>query len=224
MMQAMGYHVVRAGEHSFEERPNPDRPRDQPARLASDLTTAASLGQSRARLWRYPPGTRGRRHADEVQEEVFVVLSGTLTMLLGEPPERVELPPQSVVAVEPKTPAPTPQRRRRGGRRLRLRRPADPGRAPSSSTTPSPSSRCWASTGPGRARASRGSRAGPRSDLLEQTPHFGSLFRRHLLHRSPPEGDRSATRLLASMRISMLMMPATTSSSSGSGCSPTVTS
>jgi mannose-6-phosphate isomerase-like protein (cupin superfamily) len=39
-----------------------------------------------------------------VQEEVFVVLSGTLTMLLGEPPERVELPPQSAVAVEPKTP------------------------------------------------------------------------------------------------------------------------
>ena len=38
-----------------------------------------------------------------MQEEVFVVLSGTLTMLLGEPPERVELPPHSVVAVEPKT-------------------------------------------------------------------------------------------------------------------------
>jgi hypothetical protein len=41
-----------------------------------------------ARLWRYPPGTRGRRHADEAQEEVFVIVSGTLTMLLGEPPER----------------------------------------------------------------------------------------------------------------------------------------
>jgi mannose-6-phosphate isomerase-like protein (cupin superfamily) len=39
-----------------------------------------------------------------VQEEVFVVLQGTLTMLLGEPPERVELPPEGVVAVEPKTP------------------------------------------------------------------------------------------------------------------------
>ena len=35
---------------------------------------------------------------------MFVCLSGALTMLLGEPPERVELPPQSVVAVEPGTP------------------------------------------------------------------------------------------------------------------------
>ena len=100
----MGYHVVRAGEHAFEERPNPEGRQDQPARLASDLTTAASLAQSRARLWRYPPGTRGRRHADLAQEEVFVVVSGTLTMLHGEPAERVELPAESVVAVEPGTP------------------------------------------------------------------------------------------------------------------------
>jgi mannose-6-phosphate isomerase-like protein (cupin superfamily) len=100
----MGYHVVRAGEHSFEERPNPTGREDQPARLASDLTTGAALKESRARLWRYPAATRGRRHADQAQEEVFVVLSGTLTMLLGEPPERVDLPPTSVVAVEPMTP------------------------------------------------------------------------------------------------------------------------
>ena len=100
----MGYHVVKAGDHVFEERPNPTGQEDQIPRLASDLTTAAALKESRARLWRYSPGTRGRRHADPAQEEVFVVLSGTLTMLLGEPPERVELPPQSVVAVEPKTP------------------------------------------------------------------------------------------------------------------------
>lgn len=100
----MGYHVVRAGEHAFEERSNPEGRETQPLRHALDVTTAAALKESRARLWRYPPGTHGRRHADEVQEEVFVVVEGTLTMLLGEPPERFELPPQSVVAVEPKTP------------------------------------------------------------------------------------------------------------------------
>ena len=65
---------------------------------------AAELKQSRARLWRYPPHTRGRRHADHAQEEVFVVLTGTLTMLLGDPPERVDVGPHSVVAVEPMTP------------------------------------------------------------------------------------------------------------------------
>ena len=38
-----------------------------------------------------------------MQEEVFVVLAGTLTMLLGDPPERVDVPPQSVVTVSPGT-------------------------------------------------------------------------------------------------------------------------
>src|SRR6266516_1670544 len=104
MIGAMGYHVVRAGDHVWEDRPNPEGREDQAPRRASDLTSAAALAQSRARLWRYPPGTRGRRHADLAQEEVFVVVSGTLTMLLGEPPERVELAPESVVAVEPGTP------------------------------------------------------------------------------------------------------------------------
>jgi mannose-6-phosphate isomerase-like protein (cupin superfamily) len=100
----MGYRVVRGGEHEFEERSKPEGRENDPARLASDLSTAAELQHSRARLWRYPPGTRGRRHADHVQEEVFVVLGGTLVMHLGDPPERVELPPQSVVAVDPGTP------------------------------------------------------------------------------------------------------------------------
>ena len=99
----MGYHVVRGGEHSYEDRPKPEGRESDPARAASDISTTAELQHSRARLWRYPPGTRGRRHADKVQEEVFVVLSGTLTMHLGDPPERVELPPESVVAVEPGT-------------------------------------------------------------------------------------------------------------------------
>jgi mannose-6-phosphate isomerase-like protein (cupin superfamily) len=100
----MAYHVVRGAEGQWEERPNPEGREDQPARRALDVTGAAALQQSRARLWRYPAGTRGRRHADRAQEEVFVVVSGTITALLGEPPERVELPAESVVAVEPGTP------------------------------------------------------------------------------------------------------------------------
>jgi quercetin dioxygenase-like cupin family protein len=104
MIQRMGYHVVRGGEHDFEERNAPPGREGDPARHAADVTTSASLQHSRARIWRYPPGSRGRRHADKVQEEVFVVLAGTLTMHLGEPAERIELPPQSVVSVEPGTP------------------------------------------------------------------------------------------------------------------------
>jgi mannose-6-phosphate isomerase-like protein (cupin superfamily) len=97
----MAYHVARADEHSYEGRPNVE---GEAPRLAADITGAGKLQQSRARVWRYAPHTRGRRHADHAQEEVFVVLSGTLTMLLGEPTERFDLPPTSVVAVEPMTP------------------------------------------------------------------------------------------------------------------------
>ena len=100
-MGPVGFHVVHADEHRYEERPNVE---GEAPRLAADVTTSAELKHSRARVWRYPPHTRGRRHADHAQEEVFVVVSGTMTMLLGEPPERVDVPPTSVVAVEPMTP------------------------------------------------------------------------------------------------------------------------
>jgi mannose-6-phosphate isomerase-like protein (cupin superfamily) len=95
----VGYHVIRPDEVAWEDRPNQ---LDQVRRVA-DLTAAGELAQSRARIWRYPPHTRGRRHAEGAQEEVFVVLEGTLTILLGEPPERFDLPPHSVVTVEPGT-------------------------------------------------------------------------------------------------------------------------
>jgi quercetin dioxygenase-like cupin family protein len=100
----MAYRALRPADQTWEDRPNPEGHEDQAPRRASDLTTAVGLKQSRARLWRYPPGARGRRHADRAQEEVFVVLGGTLTMHLGEPPERFELPTESVAAVGPGTP------------------------------------------------------------------------------------------------------------------------
>jgi mannose-6-phosphate isomerase-like protein (cupin superfamily) len=97
----MGFRPVRPEEHAWEERPYAE---GQPPRLSADVTATAGLTASRARLWRYPPHTRGRRHADNGQEEVFVVLEGTLTMLLGDPPERVDVGPRGVVAVEAGTP------------------------------------------------------------------------------------------------------------------------
>jgi quercetin dioxygenase-like cupin family protein len=57
----------------------------------------------RANIWRLPPGARGRRHRELVQEELFVVLGGTATLALGDPPETVELTTGSICAVEPET-------------------------------------------------------------------------------------------------------------------------
>lgn len=96
----MAYRWVSVDDLEYAERPPNEG--EQPRR-AADLTEAVGLKQSRARLWRYPPHSTGRRHRDHVQEEVFVVVSGTLTMLLGDEPERVDLGPGSVVAVEPMT-------------------------------------------------------------------------------------------------------------------------
>jgi mannose-6-phosphate isomerase-like protein (cupin superfamily) len=97
----VGYHWISVDDLEYEERPPKE---GEEPRRAADLTTAIELKQSRARLWRYPPHSTGRRHQDHAQEEVFVVISGTLTMLLGDGPERVDLGPGGLVAVEPMTP------------------------------------------------------------------------------------------------------------------------
>ena len=91
----MGFAIFRQDEVEWVPR-GEDDPRTI-ARLSDSMT------RSRANLWRYPPGTRGRRHADNVQEEVFVVLDGTLTVDLGGPPERHEVPRGDVLVVQPGT-------------------------------------------------------------------------------------------------------------------------
>lgn len=97
----MAYDVVHFANLDWEERPGPE---GQALRLAAALTEPAQMTESRARMWRYPANTRGRRHLDPDQEEVFVPLRGTLTMLLGEPGERVDVEPGGVVVVHPGTP------------------------------------------------------------------------------------------------------------------------
>jgi quercetin dioxygenase-like cupin family protein len=88
----VGFTIFRPDELAFAPRGEED------PRSVAPLSDA--LAQSRANVWRYPPGARGRRHRDPAQEEVFVVLEGTLTVDLGEPPERHAVTRGGVVAVE----------------------------------------------------------------------------------------------------------------------------
>ena len=97
--------------HELEFVPRGD---DDPRSIAG---LSDALSRSRANIWRYPPGSKGRRHADPVQEEVFVVLDGTLTIDLGDPPERHEVPRGGLVVVETGTPL---QLRNAGDVELRL--------------------------------------------------------------------------------------------------------
>jgi quercetin dioxygenase-like cupin family protein len=96
----VGYTVLLPEQQQFE---SPSWRPEEPLRRVVELPLLATLSHSRAHLWRYPPGARGRRHREPVQEEIFCVLEGTLTMLLAEPAERFELRPQSIVVVEPGT-------------------------------------------------------------------------------------------------------------------------
>jgi quercetin dioxygenase-like cupin family protein len=96
----MGFHVVRPGELEWTTRPAEP---GEAERHVAGLTDAAGLRHSRANLWRYEPGSKGRRHKDTIQEETFVVVSGTLTMYLGEPPERHEVGQGELIHVEPQT-------------------------------------------------------------------------------------------------------------------------
>ena len=92
----MGHSVFRVDEQEFSAPSGGDQSR-------GILRLSDSMRQMRATIWRYPPGTRGRRHAEHVQEEVFVVLEGIATLIFGDPPKRVELRAGSVAVVEPGT-------------------------------------------------------------------------------------------------------------------------
>ena len=97
----MPYDVVLSDSLEWEERKPAHE--GQASRHQASITDAAKLTESRARMWRYPAHTRGRRHIDPSQEEVFVPLRGTLTMLLDDPPRRVDVEPGGLVAVHPGT-------------------------------------------------------------------------------------------------------------------------
>jgi quercetin dioxygenase-like cupin family protein len=96
----VGYRVVRPDELEWITRPHEP---GEAARHVAELSERAGFAHTRANLWRYEPGAKGRRHSHTLQEETFVVLAGTLSMYLGDPPEREEVSPGGLIHVEPGT-------------------------------------------------------------------------------------------------------------------------
>jgi quercetin dioxygenase-like cupin family protein len=103
----MGHRVIPPDDLAWITRPHAP---EEPARHVAELSERAGLAHTRANVWRYEPGARGRRHRHPSQEETFVVLSGRLTMLLGEPPEEVAVPVGGVIHVDAGTPLQTVNR------------------------------------------------------------------------------------------------------------------
>jgi mannose-6-phosphate isomerase-like protein (cupin superfamily) len=100
----MTFRAVSPEELDWVARPHAD---GEPARHVAELNDLLGLTHVPASVWRYEPGASGRRHRHADQEETFVVLSGMLTMYLGEPPKRVDLPAGSVINVAATTPLQT---------------------------------------------------------------------------------------------------------------------
>jgi quercetin dioxygenase-like cupin family protein len=93
----MGYRVINPDEQEWLTRPHAE---GEPARHVAELSEIAGMQHVRANVWRYEPGAAGKRHRHPRQDETFVVLSGKLSMYLGEPPERREVPTGSLVHVQ----------------------------------------------------------------------------------------------------------------------------
>lgn len=101
MLDPMDFTIIDPAAQPEHTRPHAD---GEPARHVRELSEAAGFADVRANLWRYEPGAKGRRHRHPAQEETFLVLAGTLTMYLGEPPERHDVEAGSLVRVSPGTP------------------------------------------------------------------------------------------------------------------------
>jgi quercetin dioxygenase-like cupin family protein len=93
----VGYRVIQPGDLAYETRPH--EPGEAP-RHAAQLTEPAALKHTRANFFRYEPGARGRRHDDKLQEETYVPVIGSMTMYVGDPPERHEVGPGGLIHVE----------------------------------------------------------------------------------------------------------------------------
>ncbi len=93
----MAFRAIRPGELEWITRPHEP---GEPARHVAELSELATFAHTRANLWRYEPGAKGKRHRHVSQEETFVVLAGTLSMYLGEPPERQDAPVGGLIHVE----------------------------------------------------------------------------------------------------------------------------
>ena len=57
----MGFRVVRPDELEWITRPHEA---GEPARHVAELSEPAGFAHTRANVWRYEPGAKGRRHKD----------------------------------------------------------------------------------------------------------------------------------------------------------------
>ncbi|MCW3014633.1 MAG: cupin protein [Solirubrobacterales bacterium] len=96
----MSFHVVHPDQFAWITR---EHAPGEPARHVAELSEQAGFTHTRGNVWRYEAGAKGRRHRHPTQEETFVVLAGTLSMYVGDPPERHDIPAGGIINIAPGT-------------------------------------------------------------------------------------------------------------------------
>ena len=97
----MSFSVIPEAQLEWITRPHEP---GEPARYVAELSEPYGFEYIQGNIWRYEPGAKGIRHRHKLQEEVFVVLAGTLSIYLGDPASRHDVPARGVVRVAPGTP------------------------------------------------------------------------------------------------------------------------
>jgi quercetin dioxygenase-like cupin family protein len=96
----VGFHIVQQDALDWITRPHEP---GEAARHVAELSDIAGVQHTRVNVWRFEPGAAGRRHRHKLQEETFIVLAGTLSMYLGDPPERHDVAHGGLIHVDPGT-------------------------------------------------------------------------------------------------------------------------
>jgi mannose-6-phosphate isomerase-like protein (cupin superfamily) len=134
----LGYRVLHPEEQTLLA---PTRRSERAPTTDSRTALYANLHHSQANLWLYPPGAGRRRHREPLQEEVFRIVVGTLTIWLGEPAERFELRRVPVTRQPPNARRATPTHREGDRHRSRAQSPpAQTQRPPKPQRTVAPNS------------------------------------------------------------------------------------
>jgi quercetin dioxygenase-like cupin family protein len=93
----VGFRVVHPNTLVWITRPHEP---DEAARHVAELSDLAGFRHTRANVSRYEARAKGRRHRHPSQEEAFVVLAGTLSMYVGDPPERHDVPAGGLIHID----------------------------------------------------------------------------------------------------------------------------
>jgi quercetin dioxygenase-like cupin family protein len=100
-LAGVAFRIIRPDELEWVTRPHEP---EEPPRHVAELSELAGFAHTRANVWRYEPGAKGRRHRHKLQEETFVVLGARCRCTSATRRSARDVPAGGLIHVEPGTP------------------------------------------------------------------------------------------------------------------------